>query len=520
MRIDKLYIQDFKNLKDFSIDFDEGALVTVLLGWNGTGKSNLIEALVIIFRDLDLGNSPSFPYEINYMCRQYTVEINAKSTDRKDIEITVNDERVSYSQFTSEKGKKYRPAHVFGYYSGPSNRLEKHFNRHQERFYRDLLENKPEPLRPLFYARPVHSQFVLLSFFRDKKAQRQKFLKEFLGIEKLESVLFVMREPPWKQTKPSKDMQQKGDPRFWLARGAVKDFLTRLYDVALAPMRLDHRVPLEFQKSKNMEHVYLYIKDNVTLEKLARFYKDKTELFKTLESTYISKLLAEVRIKVKIRNLDGALTFRELSEGEQQLITVLGLLEFTKEEESLFLLDEPDTHLNPNWSMQYLHLLQAIIDKNDNSHIIMATHDPLVISGLKKSEVQVLTRNTKDSRILALSPTEDPQGMGVEGILKSEMFGLRATIDQETLQKVDERAQLYAKGDERNQKENQRLQELSTELAALGFGWEFRDPHYSLFMKALARRPEYQKPILTPEEIKKQEKIADEVLDEILGKKK
>jgi len=35
------------------------------------------------------------------------------------------------------------------------------------------------------------------------------------------------------------------------------------------------------------------------------------------------------------------------SEGEQQLLLVLGLLKFTAEEEALFLLDEPDTHLNP-----------------------------------------------------------------------------------------------------------------------------------------------------------------------------
>ena len=55
MKLDKLWIKDFKNLKDFTIDFDEEQETTVLIGHNGTGKSNLIEALVIIFRDLDLG---------------------------------------------------------------------------------------------------------------------------------------------------------------------------------------------------------------------------------------------------------------------------------------------------------------------------------------------------------------------------------------------------------------------------------------------------------------------------------
>src|SRR3954451_1210783 len=52
MRIDYLRIKRFKNLRDTSIDFDETELSTVLIGENGTGKSNVIEALATIFRDL------------------------------------------------------------------------------------------------------------------------------------------------------------------------------------------------------------------------------------------------------------------------------------------------------------------------------------------------------------------------------------------------------------------------------------------------------------------------------------
>ena len=55
MRIDKLKIKNFKNLKDFQIDIDESQLTAVFIGRNGAGKSNLLEAIVIIFRDLDLG---------------------------------------------------------------------------------------------------------------------------------------------------------------------------------------------------------------------------------------------------------------------------------------------------------------------------------------------------------------------------------------------------------------------------------------------------------------------------------
>ena len=64
MKLDKLWINEFKNLKDIEIDFDQDELVTVVIGWNGAGKSNVIEALVIIFRDLDLHKAPSFSYKL------------------------------------------------------------------------------------------------------------------------------------------------------------------------------------------------------------------------------------------------------------------------------------------------------------------------------------------------------------------------------------------------------------------------------------------------------------------------
>jgi recombinational DNA repair ATPase RecF len=56
MRIDWLRIPQYRNLRNFEIDFDESQPVTVLLGHNGSGKSNLLEAIVEIFRELDSGN--------------------------------------------------------------------------------------------------------------------------------------------------------------------------------------------------------------------------------------------------------------------------------------------------------------------------------------------------------------------------------------------------------------------------------------------------------------------------------
>src|SRR5947207_15019624 len=77
MRIDRLTVRRFKNLRDLTVDFDESSLSTVVLGRNGAWKSYLLEALVVIFRDLDLGAPPSFPYVIRYECRDQIIDIDA-----------------------------------------------------------------------------------------------------------------------------------------------------------------------------------------------------------------------------------------------------------------------------------------------------------------------------------------------------------------------------------------------------------------------------------------------------------
>jgi len=505
MRLDKLKIASFKNLRDFAIDFDEQSATTVLVGRNGTGKSNLLEALTIIFRDLDLGADPSFDYVLEYACRGRKVRIEANP--RENAKTTVDGVAVPYKQLGQIDGQRFLPNYVFGYYSGPSNRMQDHFEKHQERFYRDLLDGKDQPLRPLFYARPIHSQFVLLAFFLKQEDETKQFLWEQLGIEELDSVLFVMNEPSW--------TSRQGDARFWMARGTVSEFLDRLYELALAPLRLEHRVTAGFRKTTLREHLYLYLKDVDALRGLAGHYGTQQELFKALESTYISELISEVRIRVKARNVGGSLTFRELSEGEQQLLMVLGLLRFSKEDESLFLLDEPDTHLNPAWSLRYLQFLRQIAGAQENSHIIMATHDPLVIAGLTRSQVQIMQRDEQSGRIAAQMPVDDPKGMGVAGLLTSEVYGLRSELDLETLGLLDEKRALAAK-ENLTEGERARLRDLDGRLRGLDFAMTVRDPMYTQFAKAMAERERaegLQVPVLTNRQQDRQKQLAKEVLE-------
>lgn len=533
MRIDRVYIEEFKNLREFSININENEWHTVLLGQNAAGKSNFLEALVIIFRDLDLEQQTSFNYTIEYKCNGNLIKVNGgpdienkyglflgKKTEQEIVYSTV----VSKAEVKRNK-EKYLPKYVFSYYSGVSNRLLEHFDIHQRRFYEELIKSDDIPeQRPFFYARLIHSYFVLMAFYSFPDPKVSKFMEDYLGILGLESMLFVFKKPIW-------DKKNKNPLDFWGAKGVVRNFLSELWDASMAPFVYKDKVRLDFRRDQKQEHLYLYISNQDKLQKIAEKYVNNAGFFKSLESTYISDLIQEVRVKVKKRNVNGVITFKELSEGEQQLLTVLGLLKFTKEEESLILLDEPDTHLNPLWKWRYMNLLHEIVRESkekekETSQILMTTHDPLVIGGLTKEEIRIfqsvkcLDKNGNEyQKVESFQPDFDPKGLGVAGILTSELFNLPSTLDQDTLEDLKERNTLISKQESSglNYQEKERLAELFYSLSSLGINTTDRDPLYQKFLVAISQREDFSFHVTSAEDREKQNKIALEILEDIVN---
>ena len=498
MKIDYLHIRSgFKNVEDLEIDFDNKQLLTVLIGRNGSGKSNVIEALVRIFRALDLGDEPvPFSYNLRYSLGSSfnrLVEVDASpeygSTPIQQHKIQVSTlgesgqyslpESISLSKVTRDKegNSDYLPRHFFAYYSGPSDRLEDLFKPHRTKFYNQLLKNQvkiEDEVRPLFYAKPFHSQFVLLAFFlNQQRGVGREFLEDQLGIESFHSAHFVFRRPEWGKNN-RKDL-------FWGARGVVRDFLERILPHSLGAIKTVREEETTLTgKGVNNEFVHLFLPDLYSLKKVAQGLGAKN-FFKMLESTLLSDLLSSVHIKVRLKNGE-IVSFSELSEGEQQLLTVLGLLEFTMEEDSLFLLDEPDTHLNPAWAAKYHSFLKRFIPDKRFCHILMVTHHPLAIAELKKEQIQVL-RKDAEGQSLAETPLESPIGMGVNGILTSDMFDMATTLDQHTSKVIEDRRELLEK-ESLTEAESRKLSELNNSLDRLGYSYTHPDEDYRQFLIA------------------------------------
>jgi len=537
MRLDELWIEEFKNLRDLYIDFDETSPYTVLVGQNGSGKSNLIEALASIFRNLDLDEMAPFGYKLQYKCRGNVLRAEASKGQYPAFKVREEKQeafadlpRSQFMKVDDQDRPLYRPAFVFGYYSGPTDRLAALFEKHTERFYRLIIKEKgwreakkkgvsSNALRRLFYAKTLHGQFALLAFFMEPETSAdddRDFLRKHLLIDGLDAVMFALRQPPW--------ASKKGDPRFWNAEGEVRDFLTHLYPSAITPMRMPRRIPADLAKNPSVESLYLFLPKASALEHVyATHYRNQFAFFTALESTHISKLLAEVRTRVRIKSAEGerAITYRDLSEGEQQLLLVLGLLKFTAEQETLFLLDEPDTHLNPAWSVQYLEFLDRFVANRESCHIVMATHDPLVFAGLCKEQVRIMRRG-KDGWAEAVVPDNHPKGMGVQAILTSDLFSLRSTLDPDTQKDIDAQRRLSQKDGPLTREEQVELAQLNERLRPLGFSKTTRDPLYQLFVNAWTAREnlEWSKVTdLTPEQRRARAKLAADIVDEIVAER-
>jgi predicted ATPase len=463
--LDWLRIPSYGNLQNFEIDFDEAQPTTVLIGRNGSGKSSLIEAIIEIFRDLELFRQPSFAYILCYTCRDQSIEIDADpERTNKRLKISINKKSLPQKDFKAQVDK-YLPSYIFAYYSGWSSRLESHFDKPTRDYYQTILNSKTTemPLRRLFFCRKEYSQLVLLAFFLSESTSALKLLEDYLGIKGFDSTLFVLKTPWWRGSNANDSRNADGDPRFWYARGAFKGFLDRLWNKALAPIRNTESVARDVRRQpEKTERLYLFIKDQTELAGLKEEQEDSKTLFGYLESLFLCDLIDEVRVTVE--RTDGTrVKFTQLSEGEQQLLTVLGLLLFTQNDESLYLLDEPDTHLNPVWTYDFLKLLQDNI-RAEKGQLLIATHNPIMIGSLYKNQVRILRQQEQST--IAEEPEYDPIGIGVEGLLKSELYGLRSTLAPEILEKLDEHYRLLG-NQEKTPEEELKLIRLANELNSL-----------------------------------------------------
>jgi ABC-type cobalamin/Fe3+-siderophores transport system ATPase subunit len=519
MRLDRVYIDGFKNLRDVEIDFDERRLTTVIIGQNGAGKSNLLEAITDIFRYTDLNRAPPpFRYELDYRIGNHQVRLSNRSGKPA---IVVDREAVSRTAFERNKNDVF-PDLIFGYYSGGSRRFEKLFDSHQRRYYEaiktsDDLNECAAALRArrLFYCRPIHGVFALLSFFAFPEEQVSGLLHHPLGITGFHSGLALFREPWFARNKRRKPGYEAEN--MWGAEGPAGACARAFRESAFHPLALQDKTLDDYRDKGGLEAQYAaFLRNLDALRRVAKGYKDDRDIFYALEATDISDLFRTLLVWVTRDNdTSGDVSFADLSDGERQLLMVLGLIRISRGKRALFLLDEPDTHLNPVWQHSYLNLIRdwtGILADETNCHIVMTSHNPLTIASLQKEEVRVMFTD-EAGEVTVSAPYTDPKGMGFTATL-TEIFGLPSSLDSETQQLVDDR-NVLAKIEERSDSQDKALIQINDKLNRLGFMFEDREPLYQDFLRALRDVRYADRPPLSPDDIEKHHAALSELVREL-----
>lgn len=526
MQIKRLCVNDHLCLVDFEIKFNtiNGGSSTILIGENGTGKSTMLETILEILMSFD---SPSIEKNIDYdYLIEYVYAQRWHCIQKVDHNYRVDIDDL-YFEGSYEKVRDYVkkegifPQRIITFYSGSNNKLKpqiSHINSQYTKLCRGTLHrflkamnddlekwlpNFPkrkynycdEELTPIYLSAILcgHNSFEKQYFNKACQFDKVEFVDMIINIDKVERIF--------------------GRDRF---EGDVPTSLYYLTDF------IDHRFTDYLRRGFRYSSIgksYFEIKN---LDKLNVDAITILEFFEKLHSLF------DAHFEVTVSQGSSLIKCSQMSEGQRQLIKVLGMLGICKTEDCLVLMDEPDAHMNPKWKYEIEPTISESLMDAINTQAIIATHDPLVINGVSKEFIRIFTHkkvNVYGNTFLSTEvviPTGETEGLGIDGLLQSEYYGLPSVLDSETKKKMDKKHDLLVKKKDGTitDAEMQTLLELTIDLENMSFARNIpTDSYYDEYVAAMhkiySERPQTK---LTAGDIAERNAKAEEILRGLLGK--
>jgi len=471
MELKYVRITGYKNLVETVLSFETSETPIAIIGNNGTGKSNLIEGLLHIFVGLYYDQPPAFGFQIKYAVHDRAVDIRS-GVDSNDYEVTIDDSPISRARFRKWVREPDVmppfPSQVFSYYSGTCDRIENIVKKYNRSYLYKLRQQSRDLERQFVFSDISQAEWILVGLI----AHQHHALLEEMGVGELNELKLTLQPP--------ESYVGDDDPTYWGTKGAIREFLAEVEFVAR-----DKYEPYARRNWMSNRETRVYTLDTERVVKLGEVLEKRgANLYSLLQALAARKILVANEFDIVHQGTQTNYRTDALSEGEKQLLCVIGGLTLVQNTECLVLLDEPDTHLNPAWSWRYNNLLKQALtsQQHTSSTTLIATHDPILISGLTRE--QVLIARNEGNQLMYEQPHRDPRGQGVANILVSEYFGLPSSLDENTQSLLDERLQIAYKPEALTDKERERLSEINKQLESLGLTIAFRDPVYMEFEEA------------------------------------
>lgn len=467
---------------------DGGFEPLCIIGPNGSGKSQFLQVVAEIFQSI-LNSAvpneerseanPDLQFEIEYLIwaeidRKATrVRATRKAEGRRKPKLMLEkwtDEGWATCESESEEALTLLPNRIVGYTSGENETLSLPFlvsrSAYADEVGRRAIEqdSSQEPVqdtRLVLIDYGTHLEVLAANLLLGTTEQR-KVLLERANLESLHSLRCVVQlnhgaapKAParGRTTRKRKGIQLTNELEKYL------DYLQRCstcyqHDERTDTYTFDYYFDAEAERA--FRHFWESAIDLYTaLHKLAMLNdlaigKPTRERFKreTRARRFASRLpepqdedkvFRFERVAFNSRARDQIVDYVSLSDGEHQLAQLLGTCAMVSSPNVLFLLDEPESHFNPQWRVEFISTVLDMPSKegrrgDDSSPVsrqdfVLTTHAPFVASDTPRDRVLVFSRNAEVGKIEVRRPEIETFGTSFDAIL-DECFGVEPPISQ------------------------------------------------------------------------------------------
>lgn len=377
MRLKSAFVSQYKNLKNFTLGFDGASFIDVFVGKNGSGKSNLFEALIEIFRhiyeyDKEKGD-PGFEYVIKY-------EIGGKET-----EIAWSAGKFSINGKTRATiGQTLLPDNVLIYYSGHNDTVAGLVDKYEANFGKRIKKADFDESRRFIGIGPEYKALLLAVLLMQKPDSKARlFILGKLGISTVAPEVRLELQRPGYASDARFDIEDLDADRYWKPEGITKAFLDRL-SKCISPAT-GSTVRSEGYFAADGLYI-LYFDIAKVQQEFAGL--SAQELFRQFDNLKTLGMLADISIPLMLASgLDA--TIAHFSDGQFQSVYIYSIVELFKDRNCLTLLDEPDSFLHPEWQFDFLKQVFEITDTAKNNHVLMSSHSAATLCNLDEQNISL-----------------------------------------------------------------------------------------------------------------------------------
>jgi restriction system-associated AAA family ATPase len=443
-----------------------------LIGVNGSGKSQFLETIAEIFlyldniyRKIDRVTVPSPPlyFEIEYSITLkgviYNVLVIQEKKKGKLPEFKIFNQRNKEIEVKSQDFENYLPQKIIGYTSGENETLSIPFHAYYD-VYATYTANRArkregageKDYTPRFYFMDYSTNLgIVISNLVFEKSQGIDALKKQLKIEKLKSFQIILQT---KQSNGPKITGPNGEKGILLTDELKKwrEFFIKSatcydYDAKQDKYTFDFYLNdatrnafTHFFKSSYNLYSALYkfellnnlIVDATTRKSIKRDRIDRRLNIKMPSVPNKDKVLHYSELKLVLTN-SQVIDYLSLSDGEHQFFNIFGTIILIDHDNSLFLLDEPETHFNPQWRRSFISHLRKLT-KSRKQDFFLTSHSPFIVSDSRKESIFIFERASKD-KIEVKYPQQETFGASFDNILQLA-FGIPDGMSEDGANKI------------------------------------------------------------------------------------